>query len=252
MMTVRSSRSFLKLILAAVILTGCGRPDVLVTPHKCQLLVVLDKTNSVSYVRKRSHIQEELVRRFNGAYADATKDIACWSMVITGNTNVFAVPERFGKDRPEGEEDSREQQERVQRWNSEKRVWLAERVKEIGAGIDSACHNNRTDIFSIFNGIGQVQKEAGKGDSVMVIIFSDMVNTSGPMNLLRDLTMDNARDKGKAVCSQMMRRGEMSGTENLDLTIYTPDEMENSAEVKLFWDGFFGQWGLRQDQYHFE
>lgn len=252
MMTVRSSRSLLSLIVAAIVLAGCGRPEVLVT-HKCQLLVVLDKTNSVSYVRKRPHIQDELLRRFNGTYGGATKDIASWLLVITGNTNVFAVPARFGEDRPIGEEDSREQQQKVQRWNTEKRIWLADRVKDIGSLIDSPCGSNRTDIFSIFNGIGQVQKEGRPGDSVTVIIFSDMVNTSGPINMLnKGLSVDNAREKGKAICSAMMKRGEVSGTENLDLTIYTPDEMENSGVVKLFWDGFFEQWGLKPEQYHFE
>jgi len=232
-------------------LAGCGQQETMAT-HGCKLLVILDKTNSVRYVRKRAHIHEELERRFNSAFADATKDIARWSMVITGNTNVFPVPDRFGKDRPEGEDDSREQQQRVQEWTTAKRIWLEGRVEDTEARIDSACYSNRTDIFSIFNGIGEVQKECHPGDSVAVIIFSDMVNTRGPMNLLGGLSMENAREKGKAVCSEMMRRGEMSGTANLDLTIYTPDVMDNSAKVKLFWDGFFGQWGLRQDQYHFE
>jgi len=252
MTMARSLTSLVNLVLATMVFFGCKQHDVAVA-HKCQLLVVLDKTNSVSYVNARRHIQEELHRRFVETYANATKDIKSSLLVITGSTSVFPEWCRFGKDMPEGDEDSRAYQQRLLQWKTEKRIWLAERVKDIGSRIDGRCGSNTTDIFSIFNGIGQVKKEAGDGDSVMVIIFSDMVNTCGKMNMLsKEMTMDNARENGKNVCSAMKRNGEMSGTENLDLTIYTPDGAENSRKVKLFWDGFFEEWGLKPGQYHFE
>jgi hypothetical protein len=71
---------------------------------------------------------------------------------------------------------------------------------------------------------------------------------------MKGLNLDNARGKGKAACIDLLehRRITTSGNGNLYLTIYTPEGMQNTGTVKEFWDGFFEQWGLKEDQYRFE
>jgi len=235
------------------LLGGCQQ-EAKVPPHKYQLLVVLDKSNSVAFKAKRDRISEALKQDFYGTYASATKDIQCSMLVITGNTNVFPEVYPFELKYPEGEEGSRTYEYLVHKWETDKRKWLSERIHDVLARIDSPCTSNTTDILSIFSGISQVQRNCGPWDSIVVVIFSDMINTRGSVNMARYASMSYPRAKGKEVCSNMIADGELSGTgnENLHFKIYTPDGMERTGEVHQFWTGFFGQWGLRPEQYIFE
>lgn len=254
MMMVRISRSSSSLFAAALFLMACG-PDTMVTPeHKCQLVVVVDKTNSVSYIQKRDHIQQELASKFTQTYACATKDIQCSLLIINGNTSVFPIPFRLDKNRPETEAGSRGGEQALHEWNTQKRRWLTDRVKDVMTRIENPCSSNTTDVFSIFNGIGQAKKNNGPWDSVVVVIFSDMVNTCRPVNMVKEIDMTNARAKGRAICSDLIKSGQIeeTGNEHLYLTIYTPDEMKNTGAVNQFWTGFFDRWGLRPNQYRFE
>jgi hypothetical protein len=164
------------------------------------------------------------------------------------------VPNRFGTDKPKDDDGSRGSQQAIQHWNTEKRKWLLNRVDEIVALIDSPCTSNTTDVFSIFNGIEQVQKNDGPWDSINVVVFSDMVNTCRPINMVKDIDITNARAKGESVCGDFMKQRRISGegNDNLYLTIYTPDDMKNTAEVNQFWAGFFEQMGLKPTHYRFE
>jgi len=240
--------------LAALLLVACGQERIAARAHKCQLVVVLDKTNSVTYKQKLPHIRQELLWNFSNIYDAATKDIQSSRLVITDSTSVFPEPARFRRDQPVGEEDSRGYQQALLQWKTEKRKWLADRVKDVVEKIESPCNHNTTDVLSIFSGIAQVQKNDGPWDSVVVVIFSDMVNTSRPVNMIRDLTLDNAKTKGIKVCSDLLARREISNDNNGNLffTVYTPDRMENTEKVILFWTGFFEKWGLKTKQYRFE
>lgn len=254
MMMVRNSRSLLKWLAAVLVLGGCGRQQDAPLAHRCQLVVVLDKTASVSYTRKLPLIQPELLRAYSRTYATATKDIQSSLLIIKDNTRVFPELFRFDMDHPVGDEESRIYQQELLQWNTGKRKWLADRVKDIVDRMDSPCRSNTTDVFSIFSGIDQVQKNDGKWDSIEVLIFSDMVNTCKPINMRRGVTVDNAKAKGTAICADLIERGQISasGNENLRFTIYPPDDMENTGAVQLFWNGFFDRWGLKPGQYRFE
>jgi len=252
-MTVRKSRSFLSISVAGIFLLGCQQVEK-ETVRRCQLLVILDKTASVNYTQKREKIHQALTRDFARTYASATKDIQSSLLVITGNTVVFPEPFRFDVDKPMGEEGSRIYQQSLLEWHTGKRKWLSGRIDDICNRIDSPCRSTRTDIFSIFSGIAQVQKDGGPWDSVVVDIFSDMVNTSRTFNMATDTSLNNAREKGKTVCADLMQKGVITpvANENLHLTIYTPDSMVNTGAVNQFWAGFFEHWGLKPNQYRFE
>jgi hypothetical protein len=242
-------------LAALVFLIGCVGNDMAVVPkHKCQLVVVLDKTNSVTYVQKREHIRQELMSKFDRTYDGATNNIQSSLLVITGSTSVFPVLYRFEVQLPAGEDDNRGYQEALLQWNTEKRKWLAGRVKEVVGRIDSPCRSNTTDIFSIFSGIAQVQKNDGPWDSINVMVFSDMVNTCSSLNMRSGVNIQNAREKGKTMCKDLIAGGRMAatGNENLYFKVYTPDMMENTEAVNLVWTSFFQQWGLKPDQYRFE
>jgi hypothetical protein len=253
MTMVRSLKLFLNLFMGTLMLAGC-KEDPVTPAHKCQVLVVLDKTSSVSYAKSLPRIQKELTSRFAQTYASASKDIQSSLLVITSDTKVFPVPNRFGTDKPKDDDGSRGSQQAIQHWNTEKRKWLLNRVDEIVALIDSPCTSNTTDVFSIFNGIEQVQKNDGPWDSINVVVFSDMVNTCRPINMVKDIDITNARAKGESVCGDFMKQRRISGegNDNLYLTIYTPDDMKNTAEVNQFWAGFFEQMGLKPTHYRFE
>ena len=121
--------------------------------------------------------------------------------------------------------------------------------------VDTDCTINSTDVFSIFDGIRQVQKNNGPWDSINVIIFSDMINTTRLINMnTKDITVANASDKGKSICQSLINSKRLTPgeTENLFLTIYTPGNMNQTAFVYHFWEGFFKQWGLHEDHYNFQ
>jgi hypothetical protein len=247
----------LKLVTATLLMVGCGATNVPAPIHRCQAVVVVDKTNSVSYTNKLPLLQARFGRAFEGTYVSSVKDIQTARLVITGNTGVFPELHSFYTGYPQGEEGSRSYDNDLQRWNIEKRKWIAVEERQTIALIESACNSNTTDIFSIFNGIGQLQTAKGHWDSINVFIFSDMTNTCAStinMNSSKQVTVQNAFEKGKTICHNLMTSGQLSSgnTDNLYLTIYTPDKMDNTALVSQFWKGFFEQWGLAEDHYHFE
>ncbi len=250
-------KSFLKFLTIAFLIEGCGmtdKPDPASFPHKCQAVVIIDKTNSVSFTSKLPKLQKEINDKLETTYATATKGVQSAHLIITGNTNVFPEYNYFRSLYPEGDEDSRTYQQALLNWKTEKRKWIFQEVKQVVTLIEGPCNNNRTDVFSIFSGIQQAQKNNAPWDSVNIIIFSDMINTCGPLNMLKQITVSNAQGKGKEVCQSLLNNGEIS-RENIDklyLTIYTPENMVNTNVVSQFWKGFFGNWGMKDTQYHFE
>jgi len=235
-----------------LLLMGCGE-DPIAPTYKCQLVVVLDKTGSVSYANRLPDVQQKLASEFARTYGSAEKNIQTSLFEITGDTKVFPEFNRFEKGRPV-DDGSRGSQEAVQHWDTQKRTWLSDRVKDIVARINIPCTSKSTDIFSVFSGIEDVQKNGGAWDSVDVVIFSDMVNTGRRINMNREIDMANAKVKGGAICNDLIKTGQLSGTgkDNLYLTIYIPDDVKKTAELKQFWEGFFEQWGLKRDHYRIE
>jgi hypothetical protein len=251
---VPNSKLCHKFPLVALLIAGCNTIQAPGPRYKCQAVIIVDKTNSVDYTDKLPLLQQELARNFELTYGSATKNIQSSRLIITGITKVFPDLNHFSKDCPDAEEESRSEEEAREKWKMEKRKWMADELKYVISLIKSPCNSNTTDVFSIFSGIQQVQQNNGPWDSINVFIFSDMINTSSPINLLTDITLNNAHEKGKTICQNLIDHGQISSgnTENLYLTIYTPDKMEKPAIVNQFWKGFFQQWGLQDTHYHFE
>jgi hypothetical protein len=250
-------KSFLKFLTIAFLVEGCGmtdKPDLASFPHKCQAVVIIDKTNSVSFTSRLPKLQQEITNKLGDTYAAATKGVQSAHLIITGNTRVFPDYNYFRSACPEGDEESRSFQQSLLNWKTEKRKWISEEVKQVVALIESPCNSNKTDIFPIFSGIQQAQKNNAPWDSVNILIFSDMINTCAPVNMLNEITVSNAQEKGKRVCQSLIDDGQISkeNTDKLHLTIYTPENMNKTALVSQFWKGFFGNWGLKETQYHFE
>ena len=247
-------KSFRKLVIAVFLIVGCDNKNEPLYTHKNQAVVILDKTNSVCYTNSLPKLRQELIRNFEQTYVSTTKDIQYSRLVITGDTRVFPVPCRFENDYPVGDDDDRMIQTERQRWKMDKRKWIFDELKQVDSLIQSPCKSNTTDIFSIFDGIQQVQNTKGPWDSLNVFIFSDMVNTNRTINMKTGITMENANAKGKRICQDLIEHGQITTEKNgnLYLTIYTPDNMDKTALVKQFWKGFFEQWGLRETHYHFE
>lgn len=182
-----NSKLFHKFFIAILLILGCGNVKDLLLPHKCQVVVVLDKTNSVSYINKLPRLQQVFARNFELTYAFMEKNIQCSHLIITGNTQVFPDVDPFSKDCPYAEEQNRTTEAAIQRWKTEKRKWISDEIRQIISLIESPCNSNTTDIFSIFSGIQEVQKNNGPWDTINVFVFSDMINTSKPINMLKDI-----------------------------------------------------------------
>jgi hypothetical protein len=247
-----SSKSFRKPFIAAALFAsscyGVNKP----IQHKCEAIVVLDKTNSVSYSKRLPQLGKELTGKLLQTYDLSTQCIQCSRFTITGNTEVFPTVDHFDKVCPI-DDGSRTSHENWLLWQMAKKKWVYDEVKMVDSLITSPCISNTTDIFSIFSGFEQVQQSGAPWDSINVFIFSDMVNTTGMINMAVGLNANNARNKGKSVYQKLLDQGRVTtgNTDNLYLTIYTPDSVNNSEAVYQFWQGFFAQWGLSKSHYKF-
>jgi hypothetical protein len=246
-MMVLNSRSFLSPLLAVLVFSRCQPAP---KPH-CQAVIVLDKTNSVSYAKRWPLLRQEITEDFVRTYFTAIENIQCSRLIITGNTRFSPEVSRFDEVRPNAE--GRSGEEDLEKWEEDKQDWIDREANRVDSLVSVRCTSNTTDIFSIFSGIQQVQRTNGSWDSVKVFIFSDMVNTAGPDNMNR-MPLDSANAMGREVCKRLIRQGQITAgnTENIYLTIYTPDTMDHPALVNLFWKGFFAEWGLSEKHYHFE
>jgi hypothetical protein len=247
-MTVANLKSFHKIIIGTLLFSSCGSRDI---ARKYQAVVVIDKTSSIGF-SKLDQLKQKLAINIEQTYALST-DIQLALLRITGNTEVIPEFDRFEEECPI-DDGGRTYQTALLRWKTKKRKWIFEEMKQIDSLIDSACKNNTTDILSIFRGIQQAQKSHEPWDSINVYILSDMTNTSGHLNLLKIKSFDTAFNKGKMVCQDLIAQGQIStgNTEKLNLIIYTPGNMQNTNNVEGFWEGFFRQWGLKENQYQFE
>lgn len=245
-------KSFHKCVIAVVCLTGCG-PSTPPTPHRCQAIFVLDKTNSVAYDTGSHRLEQELARDFQQSYGFGTTGIQCSRFIIKENSMVFPEIDKFDEAYPGGPEDSRETQQMRQRWNMKKREWIFDEVHLMDSLINCPCNANTTDIFPIFSGIQQVQSNNEPEDTINVYIFSDMINTTSQENMVTMKTTD-IFEKGRSVCRNMLQQKHIFplDTGNLYLKIYAPKTMKNSDEVQRFWNGFFDQWGLPKSHCSFE
>jgi hypothetical protein len=181
-------------------------------------------------------------------------DIQLSRFIINGDTRVFPEPERFNIECPNPRPESRSEVEAFQNWQVEKTKWISNQVKQVINLIKQPPYSSSTDVFSIFSGLEQVQRVDGPWDNIRVLVFSDMIHTMNGHNMKSGLTASNAVLKGKEECLSLISQGTIKkgSFNNIYLTIYTPDEMTESAIISAFWKGFFEEWGLQETQYHFE
>jgi len=250
-MMVANSKSFHKIFIPVLLLAGCGQAEI--TP-KWQAVIVVDKTNSIVYT-KPAQLEQRIALKIEQTYVSAKNDIQLSLLKINGNAQVIPAFHRFEEKYPDEEEGGgRTFEEELLRWKAKKKIWISNEGKQIDSLIEASCKSNTTDIFSTFKGIQEAQKNHGPWDSVNVYILSDMTNTSGRFNMLKLKSSDTAFSKGKMVCQDLITQGQISAgnTENLNLVIYTPGNMQKTDLVTRFWEGFFQQWGLKVSQYQFE
>lgn len=251
---VLNSRLFLSLICILLIHSCVTPPPPPEKESKNQLVIVIDKSASVTYGNKISNIQSELKRIFNDVYGKSTEHIMLSKFVINGDTRIFPEPVRFNLACPNPHPESRSEVEALQNWKIEKAKWVSARINETVDVIKQPPYSSSTDIFAIFSGLEQVQRVDGPWDEIKVLVFSDMINTANGRNMRQGLTEGNAFAKGKEACRSLISQGSLSkkNIDNLYITIYTPDKMPDSGIVSAFWKGFFEEWGLAEEKYHFE
>jgi hypothetical protein len=222
--------------------------------YKNQLVIVIDKSNSVTYKNKTENIESELRRNFQEAYGKALDHIQLSRFTINGDTRTFPEPVRFDVPCPDPQPESRSEVEAFQNWQIQKAKWISSQIKQTLENIEQPPYASRTDVFSIFSGLEQVQYVDGPWDEVRVMIFSDMIHTVNGKNMRQGLTQDNAFEKGKEQCKALIDQGTIRkvSTSNLYITVYTPDNMPESSLFSAFWKGFFEEWGLPESQYHFQ
>jgi hypothetical protein len=251
---VLNSRLFLSLICILLIHSCVTPPPPPEKESKNQLVIVIDKSASVTYENKISNIQSELKRIFNEVYGKSSEHIMLSKFVINGDTRIFPEPVRFNIPCPNPYPESRSEVEALQNWKIEKAKWMSARINETVSLIKKPPYSSSTDIFAIFSGLEQVQRVDGPWDAIKVLVFSDMINTANGRNMKQGLTEGNAFNKGKEECKELISQGSLSkkNIDNLYITIYTPDQMPESGIISAFWKGFFDEWGLPEEKYHFE
>lgn len=247
-------RSCLSLVLLFFITSCASTPETTEREIKNQLVIVLDKSNSVTYDNKLDDIESELKRNFQDLYGKSRNHIQLSKFVISGDTRIFPEPERFTLACPNPNPESRSEVEAFQNWQVEKSKWVSSQIKNTINEIKKTPYASRTDVFAIFSGLEQVQRVDGPWDNIKVMIFSDMIHTVSGHNMKEGLTESNALSKGKDECRVLINNGTIKkgSFENIYLTIYTPDNMPASGTISTFWKGFFEEWGLPESQYHFE
>ena len=247
-------RSCLSLVFLFFITSCASTPEVTEREEKNQLVIVLDKSNSVTYDNKLDDIESELKRNFQELYAKSRNNIMLSKFVISGDTRIFPEPERFNVPCPNPNPESRSEVEAFQNWQVEKTKWISNQIKNTITQIKKKPYSSSTDVFAIFSGLEQVQRVDGPWDKVKVMIFSDMIHTVSGHNMKAGLAESNAFSKGKEECRLLINNGTIrkGSFANLYLTIYTPDNMPESGVISTFWKGFFEEWGLPETQYHFE
>ena len=247
-------RYCLSLISIFFISSCISTPEPSVKPLKNQLVIVLDKSNSVTYDSKLNNIESELKRSFQEMYAKSLDHIQLSRFVINSDTRIFPEPERFNIPCPNPNPESRSEVTAFQNWQIEKTKWISNQIRHTMDQIKKPPYSMSTDVFSIFSGLEQVQRVDGPWDNIKVLIFSDMIHTVSGRNMKKGLTEANAFEKGKEECKSLMAQGTIKkgSIGNVYLTIYTPDTMPDSRVISAFWKGFFEEWGLSETQYHFE
>ena len=242
-------------LISILFITSCiETPEIREEPAKNQLVIVLDKSNSVTYNSKLLNIESELKRNFQEMYGRSLDHIQLSKFIINGDTRIFPEPERFNIPCPNPNPESRSEVTAFQNWQVEKTKWISSQIRNTIDLIKQPPYSMRTDVFSIFSGLEQVQRVDGPWDRIKVMIFSDMIHTVSGRNMKKGLTEANAFEKGKEECRSLMAQGTIKkgSLGNVYLTIYTPDTMPESAVISGFWKGFFEEWGLGESQYHFE
>jgi hypothetical protein len=247
-------RSCLSLAFLFFITSCISTPEPVEKEQKNQLVIVLDKSASVTYNNKLDNIESELKRNFQEIYGRSRNHIQLSKFVISGDTRIFPEPVRFSTPCPNPNPESRSEVEAFQNWQVEKNKWISNQIKHTVDHIKKEPYSSSTDVFAIFSGLEQVQRVDGPWDKIKVLVFSDMIHTVSGHNMKAGLTESNSLSKGKEECRILLNNGTIKkgSLENVYLTIYTPDNMPESGLISTFWRGFFEEWGLPESQYHFE
>jgi hypothetical protein len=218
------------------------------------VVAVVDKSQSVTFNNNKDKIQQELKQKFDKIYKNSYQNIQYALLTINNNTRVIPDFNRFHKECPNMNPESRSQEQALEDWQEDKKKWLNESCTRILNLIQQKPSSNSTDIFGIFSGVTEVQKTDGPWDKIEIVIFSDMIHTLDGHNMMQGLTTENAYQAGKNECQTLLAQNSISkaNNKNLHFTIYTPDKLDNSGSIRLFWKGFFEKWGLTENQWQFE
>jgi hypothetical protein len=237
-----------------ILLTGCYASDTKPKSPKNQLVIVLDKSQSVSYENKIANVFLNLKAAFKNTYTNCYEGIQFSKFEINGDTRVFPAPIRFELKCPTINPESRSEQLALQSWQLNRDKWLNVQATNIANQIKETPNSKTTDVFSIFEGLQQVQKSDGPWDRINVLIFSDLINTTSVLNMNSIVNNSNPHQLGKNICASLVQTGRIrkGNLQNIYITIYPPDRMQHTLQYNSFWKGFFQEWGIPDNQYRFE
>src|SRR5690349_12571356 len=113
-------RSCLSLISILFITSCVSAPQPKEKEEKNQLVIVIDKSKSVTYSNKLNNIESELKRNFQEYYGKSLEHIQLSRFIINGDTRIFPEPDRFNLRCPNTQPESRSEVEAFQNWQVEK------------------------------------------------------------------------------------------------------------------------------------
>lgn len=250
----------LKLLLSLFVLinsfSGCYDSEAAQNESlfKSHLVVVVDKSVSVTYNNRFTNIQENLKSHFKATYDNVMNDIQFVSLIIDGNTRVVPEYNHFENNCPYIKPETLSQKKAIGNWKQQRNKWLHAKRLEVERLVQQPPTSRSTDIFSALKGIQLTQSTNGPWNKINVLIFSDMIHTIDGQDIRRGINQNNANDKGKLACLELVQKSMIrkGGNQNLYLTIYTPDNFNNSSVIHTFWEGFFEEWGIPRKNWRFE
>jgi hypothetical protein len=212
-----------------------------------KLLVVVDQSASVSYQQKRGEVGGIISDAFNKTYKNVKAPTAYFVSNITTHTNVVAKPVPFNEVYPDAESMGRASfTKKIGTWRSERNKWINTAVKNITQNILTPKSGD-TDVYSVFQSIDMISNELTKSDTLNILFFSDMKQSTSNYELESLLKTNNPEALAKKECARILKEKGIKPLNNrfhCNIRVAIPDQFQNSGLIVQYWNAFFKVWGL--------